>query len=273
MNLTSDELTRFHTDGYLLSEGRFSSTEVARLRAQLPHEFAVDSPRRVLEQDTGVVRSVYGSHATNAVFADLARHPRLVNPARQILDADVYVYQFKINAKAAFRGDVWEWHQDYIFWRNEDGMPQPAVVSAVVFLDDVTEFNGPMYVVPSSHRAGVIEPAGAPSDPGSSYRDSPAWINNVTARLKYSLSPEAIADTVRRNGIDAPKGPAGSVLFFNANLLHASPTNLSPFDRVVCIVTYNDVQNILRPLSQPRPDFLVSRDYQAIEPAADTVLL
>jgi ectoine hydroxylase len=35
----------------------------------------------------------------------------------------VYIYQFKINVKAAFGGDVWQWHQDYIFWRNEDGMP------------------------------------------------------------------------------------------------------------------------------------------------------
>jgi hypothetical protein len=273
MRLTTDQLTRLRTDGYLLCERVFTAAEVALLRAEAACEFAIDSPRRVLEKDAPIVRSVYGSHATNGVFANVARHPRLVHPARQILGGDVYVYQFKINAKAAFRGDVWEWHQDYIFWRNEDGMPAPAVINVVVFLDDVTEFNGPMYVVPGSHRAGVVEPDEAASDPGAAYHGSPAWISSLTARLKYSLSPTAVAAAVRESGIDAPKGPAGSVLFFDANLLHASPPNLSPFDRTLCIATYNSVRNIPRPVGEPRPSFLVSRDVTRTVEVEDDVLL
>jgi hypothetical protein len=273
MHLTPEQLDRYRTDGYLLCEQLFSRAEIELLRAQLPREFAEDSPRRVVEKDTAVVRSVYGSHATNAVLGDLARHPRLVRPAMQIVGDDVYVYQFKINAKAAFSGDVWEWHQDYIFWRNEDGMPAPAVINVVVFLDDVTEFNGPMYVVPGSHRDGVVEPRAEAIDPGGVYRQSPAWISNLTARLKYSLSPDVVAGFVRRSGIAAPKGPAGSVLLFDANLLHASPTNLSPFDRALCIVTYNSVQNVPRPHGrEPRPAFLVARDHRAVAPATNDVL-
>jgi ectoine hydroxylase len=272
MPLTTDQLSRFRTDGYLLLDRVFTAEEMARLRTEAAREFAIDSPRRVLEKDAPIVRSVYGSHATNAVFANLARHPRLVRPAQQILDDDVYVYQFKINAKAAFRGDVWEWHQDYIFWRNEDGMPTPAVINVVVFLDDVTEFNGPMYVVPGSHRAGVVEPEEVTADPGAAYQSSPAWINNLTARLKYSLSPAAVAAAVRQSRIDAPKGPAGSVLLFDANLLHASPPNLSPFDRTLCIATYNSVRNVPRAVSEPRPAFLVSRDVTRTTVVDDDVL-
>lgn len=271
-HLTPEQLARYRADGYLLLDRVFAADEIGVLRAELPREFAVDSPRRVIEKDTAIVRSVYGSHTANIVFADLARHPRLVTPARQIVEDDVYVYQFKINAKAAFRGDVWEWHQDYIFWRNEDGMPAPAVVNAVLFLDDVTEFNGPMYVVPGSHHAGVVEQDAAGDDPGNADETQPAWINNLTARLKYSLTPETIAEAVGRSGICAPKGPAGSVLFFDANLLHASPTNLSPFSRAVCIATYNSISNIPRPVGEPRPDFLVSRSHAPIATVDDDAL-
>ena len=66
----------------------------------------------------------------------------------------------------------------------------------------------------------------------------------------------------------APKGPAGSVLFFDANLVHASPSNLSPFDRAVAFLTYNSVENVPPPVEQPRPDFLVDRQITPIVPVA-----
>ena len=46
----------------------------------------------------------------NPAFALLARHPRLVEPGMQLLGSDkLYMHQFKINAKAAFDGAVWQW--------------------------------------------------------------------------------------------------------------------------------------------------------------------
>ena len=45
---------------------------------------------------------------------------------KQYFGEDVYVHQFKLNAKAAFEGDVWQWHQDYGTWARDDGMPQAA---------------------------------------------------------------------------------------------------------------------------------------------------
>ena len=47
--------------------------------------FTEDTPKRVLEKERGIVRSVYGSHTTNKVFNYLSRHPRIVEPARQLL--------------------------------------------------------------------------------------------------------------------------------------------------------------------------------------------
>jgi ectoine hydroxylase-related dioxygenase (phytanoyl-CoA dioxygenase family) len=278
MRLNQDQMRFYEENGYLLLPNCFSKADVEIMKAELPGIFAEDSERRVVEKERGIVRSVYGSHVFNDVFNRLSRHPRIVEPAMAILNSKVYVYQFKINAKTAFGGDVWQWHQDYIFWLKEDGLPTERVTSAVVFLDDVTQFNAPLFLIPGSHKEGVIDVAArdrlvaANKDEGQPYHDSPVWISNLTADLKYSLDQEVIASLVRRYGIVSAEGPSGSVLFFHSNLIHGSSNNISPFDRVLVLVSYNSVENIPRPVKSPRPDFLVSRDYEPIEPLINETL-
>lgn len=277
MQLTKEQAAFFDETGYLFLPECFSLTEVDTIRAELPSTFAERSQRRVTEKSGAFVRSVYGSHMFNETFRLLARHPRLVLPAMQLLGSEVYVYQFKVNAKASFGGDVWEWHQDYVFWMKEDGLPAPDIVNAVLFLNEVNEFNGPLYLVPGSHREGVLDvPAKDPADDADAsnpYRESPAWISNLTADLKYSLDRETVERLVCKYGIVAPKGRGGSVLFFHSNLVHGSPNNISPFDRVVVLVTFNSIRNIPAPSANPRPNFLASRDYEPVVPVADGALL
>ena len=271
MRLTPEQLTSYERDGYLFLPELFSPQEVEVMNRQLPELFADRSERRVVEKGSGAVRSVYGSHSTNEVFRRLAHHPRLVEPALQILRNPVYIYQFKINAKVAFLGDVWEWHQDYIFWQREDGVPAPELVTLSVFLDEVTEFNGPLLLVPGSHQAGVIEPPPKEGIP-EGYEGSPDWIANLMADLKYSVDKDSLSRLVDRGGIVAPKGPAGSVLFFHPNLVHGSVPNLSPHDRKIVLVTYNRVDNLPSFRENPRPEFLVSRDFTPVQPLADNAL-
>jgi ectoine hydroxylase len=181
----------------------------------------------------------------------------------------VYVHQFKINAKAACGGEVWAWHQDYVFWLKEDGMPAPRVTNVMVFLDEVNEFNGPLLLIPGSHREGVVDDEGRPAAASG----EPAWMANVGAELKYSLKRERVAALARRSGIVAPKGKAGSVLFFDANVFHGSAPNMSPFGRAIVISTYNSVENRPMPRAEPRPEFLAGRDYAALVPVEDDALL
>jgi len=274
--MSQEQLDFYETNGYVFLPGWFSEEEVAVLKGELPAAFSEDTPRRVVEKGGGVVRSVYGSHMFNEVYGRLSRHPRLVEPAMQILDSEVYVYQFKINAKSSFGGDVWQWHQDYVFWMKEDGLPAARVLSAVVFLDEVSEFNGPMYLIPGSHKAGVIDARPKTHSNGNGraepYKHSPAWISNLTADLKYALDTEVVAGLVSGNGIVAPKGPGGSLLIFHGNLVHGSPNNISPFGRTLVLISYNSVENLPRSVESPRPDFLVSRDYSPIVPLAEDTL-
>lgn len=262
MKLTNEQIDFYHQEGYLLIPNSFDPAEVEVLKAQLPIVYAEDTPSRVFEEGTNVVRAVHGSHKSNQLFGRLVRHPKLLVPAMQLLDNQVYVHQFKVNAKAAFDGKVWEWHQDYIFWKEEDGMSTPRALNATVFLDDVNEFNGPILVIPRTHKIGVHES----EDKDITLQDEqPEWMSHLSANLKYSLEQQTIARYVHQYGIVGPKGAAGSVLFFHPNLFHGSGPNMSPLDRALAMVTYNNVENKLLDVENPRPWFLASRDFTPVE--------
>ena len=280
MRLTNEQLKYYADNGFVLVPEHFSAADISTIKAEIPRLLAEDSPRRVVEK-SGLIRSVYGSHMTNEVLRRLSRHPKIVEPAMQIIRSKVYVYQFKINAKAAFGGDVWEWHQDYIFWLKEDSLPAARVTNAVIFLDEVNEFNGPMFLIPGSHKEGVIDVAARReaelSRNGNGQKGADpydrSWLSNLTADLKYSLNRPIVASLVTQYGMVAPKGKQGSVLFFDSNLVHGSANNISPFDRMLILITFNSTSNLPVFNENSRPDFLVSRDTKPIEVLADDVAL
>lgn len=242
------------------------------MRNELNVVFGEDSPRRVLEVGSGAVRGVHGVHETSQAFGILVRLPRLVRIAQRLLGDAVYVHQFKINAKLALVGDVWEWHQDYRFWHDEDGMPAPCALSIAIFLDEVNEFNGPLLLVPGSHTDGMYDVTvrAAPVVGGGA---DPKWTQTLGADLKYSLAMETLTKATQEREIVAPKGPAGSALIFHSNILHGSAPNMSPNNRTLVLVSYNSVKNALRDVPEPRPQFLASRNFQPLETVRDDALI
>lgn len=279
MYLTKEQLEVYQAQGFILLEKCFSSAQVEIMKAELSVLSAENSPKKILEKDGKTVRSLHGYHTNNDVFNSLTRHPFMVEPAMQIVGSQVYVYQFKINIKAAFSGDLWKWHQDYIYWCKEDGMPKPQVVNAMCLLDDMNEFNGPLFLIPGSHKEEMIDVmahnsivGAVESTTANNSGDSPTWISSFSANLKYSLNQKLISDLVSTYGITSIKAAAGSVLFFDSNIVHASTNNISPFGRSTVIITYNSIENIPVSVINPRPDFLVSQNYQAVTPLASDAL-
>ncbi|HEX6292372.1 MAG TPA: phytanoyl-CoA dioxygenase family protein [Herpetosiphonaceae bacterium] len=270
MYITREHIQFYQDNGYLFLPEFYSGAEVAAMEAELPVLYAEESPRRVLEQDGSAVRSVYGSHSTSAVFDRLARDPRILEPTMEILGGDVYIHQFKINVKAAFGGEMWEWHRDYDTWHHEDGMPGVQALNVVVFLDEVNEFNGPLLLIPGSHKDADVEDF-IRDEAELLEAGAPAWMANLTTKIKHSLDKATVAKLASRHGIVAPKGPRGSVLFFDSNIAHGSSQNMSPFDRTIVIVSYNSVANALLPVERPRPDFLASRDFRPLVPLVDAL--
>jgi ectoine hydroxylase len=263
--LTETDVTDYRLEGYLLLPELLPTSVVEALRAAAERDLATDSPRRVVEADGETVRAVHGGHMVDPILSAICRHEVLLTAARQLIGADAYVHQFKINAKRARRGDVWEWHQDFVFWREEDGMPEPRATNVAIFLDEAADDNGPILLVPGSHRDPVVDTR-RKDDAPSGYGGQPDWVGNLTASLRYTVDEEVVDDLHERHGVVAGTGPPGTVLFFHPEVVHGSAGNESERDRVVLIVTYNAVDNAPRPVAKPRPEFLCARDTRPLEP-------
>ena len=108
--------------------------------------------RILTRRDGETPRTVVNPHLYSDVYDRLIRHPRVLGTAEELLDEQVYAFQLGINCKAAFNGDVWFWHQDYPDVPRGRPHPEPRMVNALIFLDEVTSLNGPLMLVPGSHR-------------------------------------------------------------------------------------------------------------------------
>jgi ectoine hydroxylase len=255
MKLSDDQQAEFAERGYLMLPGLFAAPELAVLRGAADEVYAMDRKEVVREKDGTTARTAFAAHTYHEAFRRLGRHPRLVEPVRQLIDGPVYMHQYKVNAKAAFDGDVWQWHQDYGTWSRDDAMPEPRAMNIAVFVDEVSEFNGPLWLIPGSHAEGVYE---AGHDLATT--SYPLW----------TCDHATVARLVKRGGIYSAKGPAGSMLMFHGNLVHGSPPNMSPFPRTIVYLSLCHVDNHIRRFK--RPEWIAHRDFAPIECLADDCL-
>ena len=133
MQLSEQQLNEFDEKGYAFFPSLFSPDEAALLKTEADAVYASDR-KEVWRESSGVARTAFAAHTYNEAFRRLGAHPRLIKPVEQLLNGPVYMHQFKVNAKAAFDGDVWQWHQDYGTWKRDDEMPEPRAMNIAVFI-------------------------------------------------------------------------------------------------------------------------------------------
>ncbi len=255
MKLREEQLAEFHERGYLFLPEVFSSQEAGLLRREAERIYGLDR-EEVWRESSGVARTAFAAHTYSEPFRRLGAHPRLIEPVMQLLDGPAYMHQFKVNAKAAFDGEVWQWHQDYGTWARDDLMPEPRAMNIALFLDDVSAVNGPLMFIPGSHAQGVL--AAGHDLESTSY---PLW----------TLDRETVTRLAAEGGIVAPTGDAGAVVMFHCNLVHASPPNISPWGRVIVYLSLCHVDNHIRRFE--RAAWIAHRDFAPIEALADDCLM
>ena len=261
MPLTAEQLRKFDEEGYIFLPECFSEEEVSVLRAEAEKIYSTDR-KEVWREKSGAPRTAFAAHTYNEAFRLLGAHPRLIEPVEQLFGEKLYMHQFKINAKAPFDGEVWQWHQDYGTWARDDGMPQARAMNIAVFLDEVMPINGPLLLIPGSHRQGVFE-AGHDTLT-TSY---PLWTLDKATVTRLCTEAEAAHGA----GIVAPTGKPGSVLMFHGNLVHASPPNITPYPRKIVYVTFCACSNHITKFT--REEWIAHRDFTPIQPVTDDALL
>ena len=257
--LEAADLKHFEDAGYLTIDQLITSEELKLFTDEL-HRLSRDpevkaDERTVVEAESDEVRSIFDIHRTNEIFRKIANDPRLVDRARQILGSDVYIHQSRINYKPGFVGKEFSWHSDFETWHAEDGMPTPRAVSLSLSLTDNYSFNGPLMIMPGSHKRYISCVGGTPED---NYRKS------LIMQGAGTPDRQTLSDFADEYGIDVLEGAAGGAIMFDSNCMHASNGNVTPFSRSNIFIVYNSVENAcVEPFAapKPRPEFVGSTDF------------
>lgn len=256
--VSDKQIRHYAENGFMILEGLFSKAEVQIFQQELERlhndEAVKNSGETITEPESGDVRSVFRVHENNPIFSSLAADERLAELARYILDDDVYIHQSRLNYKPGFRGKEFYWHSDFETWHVEDGMPRMRALSMSITLTENHEHNGPLMLIPGSHRQYA---ACAGDTPDNHYQAS-------LKKQEYGVpSDTQLKDMVKKGGITVAKCKPGSVIVFDCNTMHGSNGNITPEPRSNVFFVYNAISNrVQQPFCHqpPRPDYICSRD-------------
>ena len=257
--MSAETLRAYDEKGYISIDELITPDELELFRAEL-RRLSQDpkvkaDERTVVEAKSDEVRSIFDIHRTNEVFRKIANDPRIVRRAEQLLGSEVYIHQSRINYKPGFVGKDFSWHSDFETWHAEDGMPEPRAVSISISLTDNYSYNGPLMIMPGSHRQYISCVGGTPDD---NYKKS------LIMQGAGTPDPDTLREFADTYGIDVLEGPAGGATMFDSNCMHASNGNVTPYPRSNVFIVYNSVENTcVEPYSatKPRPEFLGSTDF------------
>jgi ectoine hydroxylase-related dioxygenase (phytanoyl-CoA dioxygenase family) len=221
--LSESEIRFYHDNGYLVVSEVFSADEVAALR-RVTEEF-VEKSRNVTENDDTydledahrpeqpMVRRLKTPDVIHETYRAASRQAKVVEIVGQLIGPDVRYQTGKLNLKSAGGGAAVEWHQDWAFYphTNDD------LLAVGILLDDVDLENGPLFVVPGSHKGPTYDHHSGGYFCGA--------INDAAADGEYE---KAVPLT----------GKAGAISIHHVRILHGSRPNLSGRDRRLLLFQY-----------------------------------
>ena len=229
--LNDEQVAQFDRDGYLLVENAVDGESLAAMRAQFDEwietsrsqetawgETLDGRPRFDLEPGHGpdqpALRRVNAPTDVSGIFLQVMRDSRMTDAVADLIGPNVKFHHSKINSKQPGAATQVKWHQDFPFTphSNDD------LVTALLMVDEVTDSNGPLQVVPGSHRGEI-------HDLWHDGRFTGAVADEVARRCEA----ESVACT----------GPAGSVCLMHTRLLHGSAPNHSQHPRTLFIAVYS----------------------------------
>jgi ectoine hydroxylase-related dioxygenase (phytanoyl-CoA dioxygenase family) len=156
-SLTDEQIDEYRNEGFIVIERLFDADDLGRIDAtirQLTDEALAGSDfSKVLELEPEPVdgkrvpRRIYSPYDQHEVFRSLAHEPRLADKIESLIGPHFNIQHSKLNMKPAKVGSIVEWHQDMTYFphTNDD------LLAALVYLDDATEENGCLQVLPRHH--------------------------------------------------------------------------------------------------------------------------
>ena len=207
----------YRRDGFVVVPDLLGHQQLSELREIIAELVAaggaVDTHTAVYDLEPGHtpaeprVRRIKQPHKVHPAFDAVVRSGPVMEVLVALLGPDLRLQGSKLNMKAARYGSPVEWHQDWAFYphTNDD------MLAIGVMLDDMGLENGPLMVVPGSHKG-------------------PIWNHHgEDGRFCGLVNPEDIE--AEAASAVALTGRAGSMSFHHVRALHGSAFNTSDRSR------------------------------------------
>ncbi len=221
--LSQKDIEFYHDQGYLVVPDILSEVEVARLRVacdeMVEHSREVTAHTEVYDlEDMHTparphVRRIKTPDRWHDAFAAMVAHDKIVAVMKDLIGPNVRFDISKLNMKDAGGGAPVEWHQDWAFYphTNDD------LCAVGIMIDDMTLDNGPLMVVPGSHKG-------------------PVYDHHAQGRFCGAINDPAVEPEYRK--AVAVTGKAGSISVHHVRILHGSAVNRSGKPRRLLLHQY-----------------------------------
>ena len=159
------------------------------------------------------LRRIQSPEEVSDLFANIMRNAATVDFCAELIGPSIRFHHGKVNSKLPGTATQVKWHQDFPF----EPMSNDDMITALLFVDDVTLENGPLEVLPGTHKGPIHS----------------HWHKGVFTGFVDQGIIDAQSDKIVKC-----TGKAGSVCLMHARLLHGSAPNLSDSPRTLYITTY-----------------------------------
>ena len=215
--MLSREQTAFYDDnGYLLIEDAVTPAQLDQLRTITNH--LVDQSRGLTVSDDRFdldeghtaerprLTRIKLPHKLDPYYWEVLQNSRMTEVLRDLLGDNVMLQTAKLNTKAPGGGQAVEWHQDWAFYPATND----SMLALGLMLEDVDLDNGPLQVIPGSHKGPVLA-------------------HTMNGVFCGAVDPDD-ADFQHDKAVTLT-GKAGSMTVHHVRMLHGSAPNVSNRDR------------------------------------------
>jgi len=207
------EQKEFYADkGYVMVEDVVSADQLGKMQAVT--NALIDASRMVSESneiydldkghgpDSPRLTRIKLPHKRDAIFREVLEQSGVTEVLRDLLGPDTTLITSKLNTKAPGGGAAVEWHQDWAFYphTNDD------LLAVGLMLEDVDADNGPLMVIPQTHKGPVLSHHANGVFCGAIDPDDPLFERDKAVTLT---------------------GKAGSMTVHHVRTLHGSAPNVS----------------------------------------------
>lgn len=227
----AEQKVQYEEQGYLVFPEMLSADELAGLRSALAEvlreaEGLTESTSKfsVTQGEDGryYVRRIFDPIKHHQAFYDLVFNPKIVDVVENLIGPNIQLHHTKLNLKPPTAREArFEWHQDFPFFPHGNY----DLLAVMVMLDDSTEENGCLTIIPGSHKWGPRNHLFAKDGAFSSQLEDKSVLEDSTRWLKVPV-------------------PAGGIELHHCNMLHSSLANRSGKPRSAMVIQYRAADNV-----------------------------